>query len=165
MHGFVCSLDHLLNWRPSVNLGSHHHRPGRQTLRKGPYSPYSARRKHQLGTLPFSERGAEIMSDDTKVVGISGKRPPRAGMGRPAGIANKTTRALKEALLESFDRGGGVDWLLALMQNEPKTYTSLLARLIPTESSTKMEVTNELTDDERRARIAAILDAGRSRGA
>ena len=105
------------------------------------------------------------MSDDTKVVGISGKRPPRAGMGRPAGIANKTTRALKEALLEAFDRGGGVDWLLALMKDEPKTFASLLARLIPTESATKMEITNELTDDERRARIAAILDAGRSRGA
>ena len=102
------------------------------------------------------------MSDDTKVVGISGKRPPRAGMGRPAGIANKTTRALKEALLESFDRGGGVDWLLALMKDEPKTYASLLARLIPTESKTEI-VNEQLTDDERRARIAAILDAGRGR--
>ena len=104
------------------------------------------------------------MSDDTKVVGISGKRPPRAGMGRPAGIANKTTRALKEALLESFDLGGGVDWLLALMKDEPKTYASLLARLIPTESKTEI-VNEQLTDDERRARIAAILDTGRGRGA
>ncbi len=102
------------------------------------------------------------MSDDTKVVGISGKRPPRAGMGRPAGIANKTTRALKEALLESFDLGGGVDWLLALMKDEPKTYASLLARLIPTESKTEI-VNEQLTDDERRDRIAAILDAGRGR--
>ncbi|AEK58486.1 conserved hypothetical protein [Acidithiobacillus caldus SM-1] len=76
---------------------------------------------------------------------------------------NRTTAALKEALLEAFDRGGGVDWLLALMKDEPKTFASLLSRLIPTETATKMEITNELTDEERRARIAAILDAGRAR--
>ena len=87
------------------------------------------------------------------------------GPGRPKGSVNRTTAALKEAMLEAFDRGGGVAWLLALMKDEPKTFASLLARLIPTESATKMEITNELTDDERRARIAAILDAGRSRGA
>lgn len=100
----------------------------------------------------------------SKLQAITGKRlPPNAGKGRPPGSKNVTTAALKEALLESFDRGGGVDWLLALMKDEPKTYASLLARLIPTESATKMEITNELTDDERRARITALLDAGRSR--
>lgn len=84
------------------------------------------------------------------------------GPGRPKGSVNRTTAALKEALLEAFDRGGGVDWLLALMKDEPKTFASLLSRLIPTESKTEI-TTNELTDDERRARIAAILDAGRAR--
>jgi hypothetical protein len=86
------------------------------------------------------------------------------GPGRPKGSVNRTTAALKEAMLEAFDRGGGVDWLLALMQSEPKTFASLLARLIPTESKT--EITHEgLTDEERRARVAAIHDAGRNRGA
>ena len=84
------------------------------------------------------------------------------GPGRPKGSVNRCTAALKEALLEAFDRGGGVDWLLALMKDEPKTFASLLSRLIPTESKTEI-TTNELTDDERRARIAAILDAGRAR--
>ncbi len=75
------------------------------------------------------------MSDDTKVVGLSGKRPPRAGMGRPAGIANKTTRALKQALEESFERLGGVDWLVELAKSEPKAYASLLAKLLPSQLS------------------------------
>ena len=102
----------------------------------------------------------------SKLQPVTGKRlPPNAGKGRPPGAVNRTTAALKEALLEAFDRGGGVDWLLALMKDEPKTFASLLSRLIPTETATKMEITNELTDEERRARIAAILDAGRARRA
>ena len=87
---------------------------------------------------------------------------PHPGPGRPKGSVNRTTAALKEALLEAFDRGGGVDWLLALMKSEPKTFASLLSRLIPTESKTEI-TTNELTDDERRDRITALLDAGRTR--
>ncbi len=73
------------------------------------------------------------MSDDTKVVGLSGKRPPRAGMGRPAGVPNKTTRALKQALEESFERLGGVEWLVQLAATEPKAYAGLLAKLLPTQ--------------------------------
>lgn len=74
------------------------------------------------------------MSDDSKIVGITARpKPPRAGMGRPAGIPNKTTRALKQALEESFDRLGGVDWLMRLAESEPKAYASLLARLLPTQ--------------------------------
>ncbi|MEL5848245.1 MAG: hypothetical protein U7M05_02635 [Candidatus Igneacidithiobacillus chanchocoensis] len=75
------------------------------------------------------------MSDDSKIVGISGKRPkpPRAGMGRPAGTPNKTTRALKQALEESFVEVGGVRWLVELAEREPKAYASLLAKLLPTQ--------------------------------
>ena len=73
------------------------------------------------------------MSDDTKVVGLSGKRPPRAGMGRPAGIPNKTTRALKQALEESFEQLGGTRWLVELAKSEPRAYASLLAKLLPSQ--------------------------------
>lgn len=82
------------------------------------------------------------MSDDTKVVGLSGKRPPRAGMGRPAGIPNKTTRALKQALEESFEQLGGTRWLVELAKSEPKAYASLLAKLLPSQLSMDATVTN-----------------------
>lgn len=87
------------------------------------------------------------------------------GPGRPKGSVNRCTAALKTAVLEAFDEVGGARWLVDLAKTEPKTFASLLARLIPTETATKMEITNELTDEERRARIAAILDAGRARRA
>ncbi len=82
------------------------------------------------------------MSDDTKVVGISGKRPPRAGMGRPAGIPNKTTATLKAALEASFTELGGVRWLVELAKSEPKAYASLLAKLLPSQLNMDANVIN-----------------------
>lgn len=63
------------------------------------------------------------------------------GPGRPKGSPNRTTAALKEALLQSFDDLGGVKWLTALAQTDPGTYARLLARLIPTETAGSLEVT------------------------
>ena len=83
------------------------------------------------------------MSDDSKVVGISGRpKPPRAGMGRPVGVPNKTTRALKQALEESFEQLGGVEWLVELGKTEPKAYAALLAKLLPAQVNMDASVTN-----------------------
>lgn len=63
--------------------------------------------------------------------------------GRKKGSQNRSTRALKEALLRAGDRAGGVDpdgnprgvegWLLELAADDPKAFASLLGRLLPTE--------------------------------
>ena len=54
-----------------------------------------------------------------------------AGLGRPKGSVNKTTKLLKEAVCKAFDRAGGVDWLVKLANKEPKTFAMLLARVMP----------------------------------
>ncbi len=59
------------------------------------------------------------------------KRSPKAG--RRKGVPNKTTVLIKEALLESFNQLGGVNYLLMLAASEPKSYAMLLARIIPAE--------------------------------
>jgi hypothetical protein len=59
----------------------------------------------------------------------------RAGLGRPPGAVNKTTRALKEAMMASFDELGGVRWLVELGRSEPRAYASLLAKLLPSQVS------------------------------
>lgn len=57
----------------------------------------------------------------------------RAGMGRPKGAKNRITATVKQALEESFHEGGGKQWLIELMHNDPATYAKLLLRLIPQE--------------------------------
>ena len=72
-------------------------------------------------------------------------KPGQSGnpAGRKKGSQNRSTRALKEALLRAGDRAGGVDpdgnprgvegWLLELAADDPKAFASLLGRLLPTE--------------------------------
>ncbi|MHB8210872.1 MAG: hypothetical protein ACYDDP_05965 [Acidithiobacillus sp.] len=59
----------------------------------------------------------------------------RAGLGRPKGSSNVVTRTLKEALQASFDELGGVEWLVRLGRDEPKTFAMLLAKLLPPTAS------------------------------
>lgn len=57
---------------------------------------------------------------DTKQVAASGrKRPPRAGMGRPKGTLNKTTRAAKDAIAEAAEALGGASRLVAWAKEDP----------------------------------------------
>lgn len=105
----------------------------------------------------------------TKIVENTGKRkPPRAGMGRPKGSPNRTTAALKEAVLATFDRLGGERFLEDLAKAKPEVFVSLLSKLIPSEL--KAEVSGSLSletmvlknalpwDDERLAYYAGQHD-------
>ena len=80
----------------------------------------------------------------------------RAGAGRPKGVPNQTTIDLKNAVIEAFERAGGADYLLGVAKSDPKTFTSLLARCIPTES--KNENRNVYAND-----LVDRINAGRDR--
>lgn len=105
------------------------------------------------------------MEADTKVVAPTGKRkPPAAGMGRKPGSVNKTTVAVKEALLAAFDGLGGVPALIQWGKDNPTSFYQIWAKLLPQEIKGELEVTN-VTPEERNRRIAAIFDAARARRA
>jgi len=76
--------------------------------------------------------------------------------GRKKGTPNKTTRDMKAAIMEAFERAGGVDYLHALANDEPRTFATLLAKVMP----------NENINDNRNIDVNALterLQAGRDR--
>ncbi|MGK9450774.1 hypothetical protein ACSSZE_05820 [Acidithiobacillus caldus] len=86
----------------------------------------------------------------SKIEPITGRKlPPNAGKGRPPGAANRTTRALKQALEESFERLGGVEWLVQLAATEPKAYAGLLAKLLPTQIDADVTAHPPITEIRR----------------
>ncbi len=58
-----------------------------------------------------------------------------AGKGRPKGSANKTTTALKEALLEAANAAGGPDGMVGYLTRQatdnPTAFMSLLGKVLP----------------------------------
>jgi hypothetical protein len=60
-----------------------------------------------------------------------GFRPPAAGMGRKKGSPNRFTGTLREAILASFDRVGGIDYLERQARENPTAYMMLLKTVLP----------------------------------
>jgi hypothetical protein len=65
-----------------------------------------------------------------------GRGGPRAGAGRPRGSKNKTTLALKEAILGALEAAGGkegsVGYLRRLAIENSSAFASLLGKVLPT---------------------------------
>lgn len=64
----------------------------------------------------------------------------RAGLGRPKGAVNKSTKAVKEALQEAFEGIGGSARLMEWANEQPTEFYKLWAKMLPAE--VKAEVTN-----------------------
>ena len=61
------------------------------------------------------------------------RRPPNAGKGRPAGVPNKATKALKDMILGALASAGGEDWLLEQARINPTTFMNLIGKVLPSE--------------------------------
>lgn len=67
-------------------------------------------------------------------MGTRGPKPgsPRVG-GRQKGTPNKLTATVRTAVIDAFEKLGGVDYLVKIGTEEPKTFITLLAKILPTE--------------------------------
>ena len=63
----------------------------------------------------------------------------RKNAGRKKGVPSKQTAAVKEALLNAFEKAGGELYLAKIAKSDPKTFCMLVAKLIPTEVSASID--------------------------
>ena len=66
------------------------------------------------------------------------------GKGRPKGVPNKLTRNFKAAAEEAFAKGGGVDWLVRMMNgtaSDRAAVMGLFGRLIPAQLQAQVDTT------------------------
>jgi hypothetical protein len=60
------------------------------------------------------------------------KGSPKLG-GRRKGTPNKVNGAVKEAILNAFRKVGGESYLEKIATEDPKTFCTLLGKVVPTE--------------------------------
>ncbi len=83
--------------------------------------------------------------------------------GREKGTPNKTTATVKDMLLMAFEDIGGLPALTEWGKTSPAQFYQLWAKLLPQEIKGEIGIKDDITPEERHARLAAILDAARTR--
>jgi hypothetical protein len=87
------------------------------------------------------------------------KLPP--GKGRPKGVPNKTTAALKDLILGALDKAGGEAYLVRLAKTHPAVFATLLGKILPTQMQHSGSIDStmkpeDMTDEQIAARIAQL---------
>lgn len=72
----------------------------------------------------------------TKVLAVPARpKPPRAGIGRVKGVPNKSTRLLKDAILEAATLAGGKEGLVGYLRKQadknPGPFLALIGKVLP----------------------------------
>lgn len=55
----------------------------------------------------------------------------KAGPGRPKGVPNKATTAIKEMVIAALDKAGGIDYLVGQAEKNPTAFIGLVGKVIP----------------------------------
>ncbi|RVD26604.1 hypothetical protein, partial [Mesorhizobium sp. M4B.F.Ca.ET.017.02.2.1] len=59
--------------------------------------------------------------------------------GRVAGTPNKVTASIKEAVTEAFEKAGGVDYLVKLATEDPRTFCGLVGKVRHLQADAKLD--------------------------
>lgn len=63
--------------------------------------------------------------------------------GRKKGTPNVATTRVKSAIMEAFEELGGKEYLLTVAREDPKTYCTLLAKVLPAEIKTELSTIDQ----------------------
>jgi|688.fasta_scaffold242108_6 hypothetical protein len=53
--------------------------------------------------------------------------------GRTKGSKNRYTKSLRDDILEAYERVGGVEYLEMLAKLDPRTFSNILVKILPTQ--------------------------------
>ena len=70
-----------------------------------------------------------------------GSRPGERRGGRKKGTPNKLTADVKACIMAAFNEAGGKEYLLRVAKTDPRTFCTLLGKLLPT------QVTGDAADE------------------
>ena len=70
---------------------------------------------------------------------MSGHGGKRQGAGRKRGVPNKLTAHVREAVQNAFLEVGGENYLVKVAKEDPRTFCTLLGKLLPTQVEAKAE--------------------------
>ena len=59
----------------------------------------------------------------------------QAGKGRPKGVPNKATTAIKDMIVQALDNAGGVKYLTLQATANPVAFMGLVGKVIPLQTS------------------------------
>ena len=62
---------------------------------------------------------------------IPGSEPGDGGSSPSSGKKPRYAKGMREAVLEAFDRLGGVDYLVQVGRDDPRTFVAVLNKLLP----------------------------------
>jgi len=85
-----------------------------------------------------SNRGnIHLKNNQSKSIrGQGGKRP---GAGRKKGVPNKISAKVKEAIENAFTAVGGADYLVKVAEEDPRTFCTLLGKILPTQVDAQVD--------------------------
>ena len=68
--------------------------------------------------------------------------------GRPKGVPNKVTKALKEMILGALDDAGGQEYLYKQALESPAIFCSLIGKILPNEIKGDIGITAKITHEQ-----------------
>ncbi len=70
---------------------------------------------------------------------MSGHGGKRQGAGRKRGVPNKLTAHVREAVENAFSALGGEDYLVKVAKEDPRTFCTLLGKILPTQVDAQVD--------------------------
>jgi len=91
-------------------------------------------------TFPEAATSGSPAFSSTSVPAVP-PRPPKGTRwgGRAKGTPNKVNQSIREAIQMAFEQAGGVEYLVRLAQEDPKTFVPLLIKTLPPEPRVPQE--------------------------